>query len=142
VKKTLSVFGSLNPCGCWVLWRSRCVFTCCPRRALQGLQAGTRLSMLLPPPSMMLSTWSASVATFMPHQWHGGLSASSRALFFLNSVLFRVALFRLVAMLTRLRLVLPRRQAGLLRVLVGWSLCRVQVCCVCLCICYVFVCKA
>jgi hypothetical protein len=70
------------------------------------------------------------------------LSANSRARFFLNSVLLRVALFRLVAMLTRLRLVLPRRQAGLLMVCVGWSLCRVQVCCVCLCICYVFVCKA
>jgi hypothetical protein len=68
------------------------------------------------------------------------LSASSRARFFLNSVLFRVALFRLVAMLTRLRLVLPRRQAGLLMVGVGWSLCRVQVCCVCLCVCQFVMC--
>jgi hypothetical protein len=54
--------------------------------------------MLLLPPSTMLCTWSASVATLTPHQWHGGLSASSRARFFLNSVLLRVWLFRFVAM--------------------------------------------
>jgi hypothetical protein len=48
----------------------------CPRRLLQGLQAGTRLSIESLPPASCSMRWSASVAG-CPHQWHGGLCASS-----------------------------------------------------------------
>ncbi len=48
----------------------------CPRRLLQGLQAGTRLSIVSLPPASCSMRWSASVAG-CPHQWQSGLCASS-----------------------------------------------------------------
>lgn len=88
-----------------------------PRRALHGLQAGTRLVMSFVPPASLSSKWSASVARAIPHQWHGGSSAKSLALLRLNSLVARCLPLCVVVMLVvlsdALSLVLPRHWRGL-----------------------------
>ena len=65
-----------------------------PRLLLHCLHAATRFVNALMPGVLSghLSTssrWSAVVASRVPHQWQGGLSASSARLFRLNSAVFR-----------------------------------------------------
>ena len=90
--------GSANPCGVRVLARCFCCAYCWPRHALHGLQAGTRLLMSLVPPLSVGSRWSASVAWFMPHQWHTALPLSSTlSRLCLNSFWLRCLLLLVVA---------------------------------------------
>jgi len=89
-----------------------------PRRALHGLQAGTKLDIELSPPASDSSKWSASEARAIPHQWHTGSSANSLALLRLNSLVARCLPLCVVVMLLvlshALSLVLTRHLRGLL----------------------------